>query len=559
MDKNTTKFLEQISDESVSIIEHSNRLIDVLVGIRDGKTSCLPVGQEVFRRLRQAPQNLSEKEQELRDFIRQLQYSPLRPATFVRDCRPQDGTVTPRAMVMLDNGDTAVVVAPNQDRLKELKTGDRVLVDPNLQMIVDDGIQNLHSGEVVRFERQVDEQHLEVITRQDDRALVIAGEEVSRLIKSGSVNPGDSLILSGGNCVAVWAIPKPKDDLEHCRFLDRGPIPDVLVDRDIGNPPPVIAEVLQHCREEMLRPELRRRYRLRPCITRLLCGVSGTGKSLAIAAIHRALYDLMSEITGAQVEDLPPRVFRCKPSQMFSMWFGESDKNFDRFFDEVEKWSERKFTHRKKEHRLPVMVVIEEADGFGHARGAEGNSVYDRVMTTMLQRLDPNRESLASRFVVFLSTTNTPHVVDPAFLRRIGGRVERFGRLDERGFSAVLKKHLRGLPFQDGHQEIQKGLFEEDPGIVDVIVGGQPIRKYQRDFLTGALVDRAVQQASSKAWEMAIGEKNEVPITAKQVLHCIREQVNTVLAQLTEHNIHNYLDLPEGARVSGMRRVVSKQ
>jgi hypothetical protein len=50
--------------------------------------------------------------------------------------------------------------------------------------------------------------------------------------------------------------------------------------------------------------------------------------------------------------------------------------------------------------------------------------------------------------VIFLFTTNVPHVVDPAFLRRAGGTTERFGRLGRRAFLAVLHKHLSGLPFR---------------------------------------------------------------------------------------------------------------
>ena len=75
-----------------------------------------------------------------------------------------------------------------------------------------------------------------------------------------------------------------------------------------GAPPKCIEEVAAHVRTELTQPEVRRRYKLRRCCMKLLCGVSGTGKSLAIAAIHRRLYEIMSEVTGVPLDRLPGAV-----------------------------------------------------------------------------------------------------------------------------------------------------------------------------------------------------------------------------------------------------------
>src|SRR6185503_12073395 len=96
-------------------------------------------------------------------------------------------------------------------------------------------------------------------------------------------------------------------------------------------------------RLEMTNPSLRRRYRLRRCLMTLLSGVSGSGKTLAIHALWRRLYEVMSEVTGVPVAQLPPRVFRLKLSEVLSMWLGESDKNLDRFFAEIEQMADEKF------------------------------------------------------------------------------------------------------------------------------------------------------------------------------------------------------------------------
>ena len=133
----------------------------------------------------------------------------------------------------------------------------------------------------------------------------------------------------------------------------------------------------------------------------------------------------MSEVTGAPIDALPPRVLRLRPAQVLSKWLGESDRNLDRFFDEAEGLAAEPFVRDGRSFRLPVLAILEEIDGLARSRGED--AVYDRILTTALQRLDPTRPELRDKLILFLATTNVPHQVDAAFLRRIGGQVERFG------------------------------------------------------------------------------------------------------------------------------------
>ena len=100
------------------------------------------------------------------------------------------------------------------------------------------------------------------------------------------------LARCGTGWLALAAIP-PEKGLSHCRFLYRGPVPSVRAETDIGQPPRCIEEISAHVRLELTQPELRRRYRLRRCLTKLLCGPSGTGKSLTLAAIQRRIYEII--------------------------------------------------------------------------------------------------------------------------------------------------------------------------------------------------------------------------------------------------------------------------
>jgi ATP-dependent 26S proteasome regulatory subunit len=586
MSKQVNNLLTQLGDPSVPLSQRAIQMIDIMAPLKTGEETesgnaelFKEAASEIFNRLQnQASGEIGKKREAfLKEIIGQLECSPLKPATFIQMSAISDGPAR-HALVTMDNGELAYIPAHDQDEARKLRMGDRIMVDAKMKIMVHPCLDELHMGTEARLERKVDDNHLEVITHQDERSVVMAGQELMGKIDKGEITPGAHIVLGGGGRLAVYALPQ--EDKAHFRFLDRGPVPDVIEHRDIGSPPRVIGQVARHVREEMTRPELRRRFKLRPCITRLLAGVSGSGKTLARLAIHRKVYEVMSEITGTPINELPPRVFIFKTSQMLSMWLGESDKNIDRLFDEVEKMADTKYANDKgKEFVLPVMVVMEEADGMGRSRGASQDAIYDRILTTLLQRLDPNRCSLANKLVVVISTTNEPQMVDPAFLRRIGGSVETFGRLDEKGFSDILTKHLDGIPLVARNsskpvkttqgkikdelvKEVADWLFDNgDGGVVALTYQGQvePEVKYLRDFLTGALIDRTVQAAATEAWESAAGGNEGTGVDSHMIADHLKEQVLSVAHQLVPQNVGSYLDIPENVRVTGVKRIQQKQ
>lgn len=552
--------LKQLANKELSVAHRAKYAVDLIVSEEYGEEMLNKLSAESLS------QEAKEAEEEIRGIVANLQRAPMRPATFI-ELSKLDGSTAPIALVLMDNGEMGYMVVHDRGEAETLRPGDRVVLDGKAKILIGKALDDVYRhGRQARFERKLDSKHLEV-TAREDKLVVLAHHSVMERIDQGTISPGANLVINSGDRIATMALPDT-DSLSYCRFLDRGAVPDVVVGRDIGAPPRVIGDVALHVREEMTRPQLRRKFRLRPCITRLLSGVSGSGKTLAVQAIHHLLYEIMSEITTTPIPDLPHRVFRFKTSQILSMWLGESDKNADRLFDEVEKLAAETFTNAKGERfTLPVMVVMEEAEGMGRARGGDRDGIYDRILTTLLQRLDPNRAGLGDRLVVFLSTTNEPHLVDPAFLRRIGGQVEHFGRLDRSGFVDVLKKHVEGLPAADGTGKSQKQLWKEgisqiedwlyseenDSGIIELNVkGGKSIVKYHRDFMTGALIDRSVQQSASSAWKESLIDP-DAGITPGHLKNSIAHQVNSVVKQLTPHNVTHYLDLPEGVTVNQIR------
>lgn len=555
-----------LAKTSVPIGQRAQHMVDIMAGIKNEDEDNTAVGNEVFNRLKISTisEETEANAQALESILNQLEAAPLRLATFIQ-LSEVDGSRHKHALVTMENGEYAFVVIHDMVAAKKLNLGDRVMIDAHMKLLMNKSSNEIHCGSEARFERQIDDRHIEVIGHQDDKMVLLCSKELIGQMKAGKVVPGASIVVSAQGKFGLYALPPEDNQSTYHRFLDRGGIPDVVVDRDIGSPPKIIRQVELHIREEMTRPELRRKFRLRPCITRLLQGVSGTGKTLAVCAMHRIMYEIMSDITGTPMNELPPRVFRIKSSKLLSMWFGESDKNVDKLFDEVEQLADRRHVGRDgREHLLPVMVVLEEADGLGRARG--GETIYDRIMTVILQRLDPNREGLANKLVVFLSTTNEPGMVDPAFLRRIGGSVEVFGRLNQQGFGEILKKHLDGLPLEKSPKStvasVNEWLFgDPDRGVVELTYQGQgePELKKRRDFLTGALIDRAVQSAATQAWELCLVKDPDSGITPGMIAKEIDAQVASVVHQLHPDNIHRYTDLPDGTRVTKIKRIAAPQ
>lgn len=507
---------------------------------------------------------------QLNELMEQLQSGPLRLATYFGPV-DTNGRAVRRVCVILQNGDQAYPVVPPESGLGDLQMGDSVLVDAQARAVLSHAPNVAPVGEEARLERCLGEERVEAVLRDHEPFVFHVAAPLRARLREGSVEPGASLLVCPRRAMAFDVVPAP-DGLSRYRFLVRSPVPDVRIDRDIGSPPGFIFELLDHLRTEMEAPALGRKYRVRRAITKLLYGVSGAGKTFSIQGFWRSMYELMAEITGVDIEALPPRVLRLRMPEVLSKWLGDSDKNLDRFFDEVEQLGSTLFQGPSgRQYELPVLVICEEIDGLARSRGTS-DSTYDRIQTTALERLDMNSKRLSSGLFVFLFTSNVPHLVDSAFIRRAGGSTERFGRLGRRDFEAVLAKHLRDLPFRKDMgrdpasaerrvlREVSDWLFSpngHDPGQLQItyVGSGTAVTRYRRDFLTAALVDRSIQQAAIRACRAERLGAEDPGITAEMVQAALDEQVLAITGIVTRHNVAAYLTLPEGATVAEVRRV----
>ena len=195
-----------------------------------------------------------------------------------------------------------------------------------------------------------------------------------------------------------------------------------------------------------------------------------------------------------------------------------------------------------------------------------------RIQTSALERLDHLAGELGDSLCIFLFTTNVPELCDQAFIRRAGGQIIDFGRIGRVQFQAILAKKIRGLPMHpqlgSDQQQAERRLVRDvtnwmfspnghDPGQVEVTFAGSAATqiKHRRDLLTGSVVDLSVQQACGEAKQIEKQGLHASGLTTELVLAAFDRQIRGMCGQITEFNAHNYLPLPEGARVASIRRI----
>ncbi|KAJ2926041.1 hypothetical protein H1R20_g11055, partial [Candolleomyces eurysporus] len=129
----------------------------------------------------------------------------------------------------------------------------------------------------------------------------------------------------------------------------------------------------------------------------LLYGPPGTGKTMLCRALAKASH---------------AKMLRIKPSDIYNMWVGESEKTVAAVFELA--------------HRLaPCIVFIDEIDSLFSSR-TDCTKTWERnVLTEFMQNMDGLRSSKKNREnnIVIVGATNRPFDLDLAILRRLPRRI----------------------------------------------------------------------------------------------------------------------------------------
>ena len=261
-------------------------------------------------------------------------------------------------------------------------------------------------------------------------------------------------------------------------------------------------------------PELVAAFDLRLRCAVAMVGPSGTGKTLTIQAWLNAFDKELRRYSGR--DDLGSRVIRATTADLLSEYFGVSDRKIDVFFNDIRyNVSEEIELASGEKVRLPIVVLLEEAEGLTRRRGELDGGVYDRIIGMLLQRLDDPIHNLGKLPIFFITTSNRPDMIDVAAWRRLAGIIARFHRLQSSGLAAVLAKklkpHFRYASDNDASpDQLRTGLIDQivdalfspngsqQPQIEITLRDGKKLLRYRRDFLTGAVLRAGVVQCDRR-------------------------------------------------------------
>jgi transitional endoplasmic reticulum ATPase len=218
-----------------------------------------------------------------------------------------------------------------------------------------------------------------------------------------------------------------KEDFENAlKVVEPSAMREVLVEvpkvkwEDVGD----LEEVKQQLKEmvewPLKNPESFERMGITPPKGILLYGPPGCGKTLLAKAVATE--------SGANF-------ISVKGPEVFSMWFGESERKLRELF-------------RRARQVAPAIIFFDEIDALVPKRGYyRGSAATETIVSQLLTELSGIEET---KNVVVIAATNRPDMVDPALLRP--GRIDRFVLIPPPNAKArleILKIHTRNMPLKD--------------------------------------------------------------------------------------------------------------
>ena len=204
-------------------------------------------------------------------------------------------------------------------------------------------------------------------------------------------------------------------ELPESMKLEERSIPAVTYE-DVGGIREIIHKVREMIELPLRHPELFEKLGIEPPKGVLLYGPPGTGKTLLAKAVANESGANFISISGPEI---------------FSKWYGQTEENLRKIFDEAEKNS-------------PSIIFVDEIDAVAPKREEVTGEVERRTVSQLLTLMDGLKKRGK---VIVIAATNRPNSIDPA-LRR-AGRFDReieFPVPDRNGRLDILKIHSRNMP-----------------------------------------------------------------------------------------------------------------
>lgn len=490
-----------------------------------------------------------------KELIEEMMMGPMAPATYIsaKDEKTLFGKTT-RAHVIMDDGKEMFPVFRKELKSNSLAPGQRVFCDNHGIAIIDaEQQQSARTGLEATFLRYLESEDRVEAMFHGEKIVLFVSDKIRQQYDNGLLKRGDSLVISERSMFAHYAVPQ--ENKSKMRFLDHSKVPNMNIYKEVANPHWCLPWLIKRTRIMMFREDLSKRFNMRLRSSLLMVGGPGTGKTFHIKAYLSKFHEMLKQRVGS--ESLSSRVIRVKLSELLSMWLGESDKNVDALFDDIMTLGSAPVPcDDGKERLLPIVVIMEEADGISAQRGGDVSSggVYDRIMTTLLQRFDDPVDDLSKIPLVIISTTNKPQLIDAGMFRRLGGMIATFRRLQtDDELKALLKlKIKRTFPLSNSDgQRLKPSDFiqqvisadELNADLVKVQNGQASETKTYRDFMTPALVEQALSTAIDRVvFDAEANHAEDVYLTPDTFLGCMIMQIDELAKSIGPQNVKDYCD-----------------